>query len=465
MKRVLRSGLLALAIAGLALGQDGGEADYAPEAMGARFGERLQPALEEALSYRFEAPVRFERVTREGMSEVLAKENMMLLAEIEGGWRGEELERECEKLGQQLGAMVMAKLDFRSGSLHVVPENFTLIAGLEDAWQGVGSQRFLDLILVHEAVHAFQQRTVDFEAYFSGCTSVGQLKGRMSVVEGHAQFITRKVAKALGLEDMFALFLSVSTDVPESIKDPMQRAQLEAVMQNIAFPYTEGEAFFTALVEALGYEAALERAFGEPPTTLRQVSHPDEFLEPVAEAIDVEALAQRVAKELLSDAFGTQVMPLPETALATSFGLAGEKGQASVERVRSAQVIVATSRTVAGAQVLIALLELDAPEAGADVLEVERVVSEKKDEQLQQNPGIELKAVSYAEAPLEGRAGFYVRKDLAARGTEVTAELAVVQVGSVVLEVTRVGLPGGQAATVELAQRVCELIEGKPQDE
>src|SRR5262249_14323342 len=193
-----------------------------------------------------------------------------------------------------ISSVVFAKIELKAKDrILVIPENFEAHAKLGgEASAGILSSDFLDLILVHEFVHIFQNRKFGLKRDFGKPKSREELTALSIADEGHAQFITQKVAEERGLLRSFELLERVVSEVPASITDPALRLLFESAQQYRSFPYVQGRRFFTSLVGELGYAGALARTFEKPPRSHRQVSHPEEYLSPTKSRFDLTNVAE-----------------------------------------------------------------------------------------------------------------------------------------------------------------------------
>jgi len=433
------------------------------EAMTKRFATKLQPVLEEVLGAKFDDPVEFIPTTVEEMSKLIARENRAFLSELEGGARDEELDAQCEFLGQQHAPRVMGKIDLQSGSLCVVDASFELMASQDDSWKAIYSQRFLDQVLLHEAVHVYQNQKFNLVAFIGTPHTQAELLGCMAVIEGHAQYITREAVEKLELQDVFELFIAINTEVPPSISDPIQRTLLEAQMANLAFPYLEGEEFFTSVVGKLGYPEALSRVFETPPRTVRAVSHFEEYLNPPKDVVDLAAVGNSISALLPGDEFMAQVTPLPEGSLRAALAPAGpEKVEQALATFRGSMLIVGNSRVTPGAQVIVLVMQFDTEKGAAVMLEVEQIVQKKKDEQMQAGGASDFELVSavYQPTKIEGTNGFHVKKEIKVTGlfAPVVARAMVIKSGKFVAEFVFSQVEGDSDSDVELGKQVVEVL-------
>jgi len=441
--------------------------DFSSEGLSRRF-EALRPDVEEALGEKLGEPLVFVLATPSDLAKVIAAENIEILAEIEGGPRGEALEMAWEAQANGFAKILFAKIDVAKGVILVVPENLESQAeAYGDGGAELLSPEFLDLLLVHESIHVFQDRKFDLMKVFGKPRSQEEFTARTSVVEGHAQFIERKFAEKRGLKDAFRLHEEVVTRVPPSVKDPAERLVLETLQQTLAFPYTEGLKFFTALERKLGYVKAFERSFKSPPATLRAVSRPQEYLTPPKAVFDLRKLAEKSAGLLDMDKYKTQVVAVPENALRQGCLLAGKEAvEKAFQPYRASAVVVGSAlKGMPGSQLTLSLIEL-ADAAGANgFLELEELVARKKDEQFKAPGGLaQIVAAEYEKLEGPDAPGLYVHKTLKLAGQEEEQSVRslVMCHGRFVIELMAVYTPERKDDLLALGRKLKRLIDEDP---
>ena len=247
------------------------EADFSVEAIRGRI-EVLRPDLEAALGAPLGGPVDVVVTTPDALADSIANDFLAERANIEGGPRGDGLKDAAAIAGRALRHSTLGRVESERGVLEICPENFLVLTEIEPSWRGMLDRDFLDVLLLHELVHVFQERR--FAGFLGAPSSLEQLQARHAVLEGHAQYVAREAAKRRGLDAAFALFEKVNTEVPPSVKDPALRRSIEDSVAQLAFVYTDGEKFFRAVTEKLGYEKALDRVFSSPPATVRAIRTP-----------------------------------------------------------------------------------------------------------------------------------------------------------------------------------------------
>jgi HEAT repeat protein len=450
----VRRGLLVLLLAAAALAQD---ADHGIDALRARI-EALRPDVEASLGAPLGDAVEVLVTTPGALRDLLVKEFAAQRAQISGGPRGEELLKTCTQEATLVSRFLLAKVDLGSGTIHVCPENFRSIAGLDASWKGILAQDALDAVLLHEMVHVFQMRRFDLARFVGAPPSIEQLIARSSVIEGHAQYVGRMAAKRRGLDAASGLIDRAQTEVPASIEDPAMRHLTEVLAANFAFAYVEGEKFVGAVVGKLGYEEAAERIFASPPETLRAVSNPGEYLDPPAAGTSLDGIASQVQRLLVERGGTAQIMPLPLPALRAALMPAGEKVVESALRGFDKGIAVVSP---GDPQVVVGLMRGRDEEAAKLLYEADIATSKAKDV-LFGKPGSQIRilAAAYRPLPFEGADGIEAVKTVQmALVSNQRVDSVIVRRGALVIEamVVNASAPGQGA---RLAREVLELLRG-----
>jgi hypothetical protein len=132
-------------------------------------------------------------------------------------------------------------------------------------------------VVVHELVHAIQDRHFDLErGRFAArpADSDGELAAH-SLAEGDALEVQLRYVTGSGLG---ALLAELASELGQLAGAPREGAVLPSFLQRqLEFPYTQGYDFVAALRERGGREA-VDRAFRSPPRTTLSVLDPDRYL-------------------------------------------------------------------------------------------------------------------------------------------------------------------------------------------
>lgn len=438
-------------------------ADYGLDAIRARF-TALRPRIEKALGGTFRDAPEFVLTDREGMKAILLEELESFPAEV----------RQSPLLGpagtemlQDLMASAMAgKLEMKTGKLHIQPDAFRRLSELDESFATASSQAFLDTVLIHESVHAFQRESFDLDAFFDAAKTIETFQCRMCVLEGHAQVVTRRVARDLGIEDAVDLLVRLNSAGAVGPDDPLARSIGGAVTEMLGLPYTAGEKFVAAVAAKLGDEEAMKRLFAAPPQTLRQVLHPEEYLDPREGGPDLLGIIAETRKRFPAEEFDTQVMAAPEPALRAGVAPFAEPDQVdrAMQGFREAQILIATKKGAIPGQDLqsIVLVEFDSLESAQAFVELEERVARKKDELLAGQPGLKISGQEYGDLSKEGLSGVFIRKTVEIGfGTTLHSAVVVCREGNCLAEITVLApTPPVREDVLALVNRVRDLFRG-----
>jgi len=273
---------------------------------------RLRPVTEEVLGRPIPGEIAVVVMTCDRWVELETADEVRRRSAIKGDKRGEELEKECRERAE---ARAAAFLGSAEDEIHLLAENFDGITGAEV--RGV-----LDVVLVHEMVHVFQRRVLGAK------TPPGPRQARTAnaaLREGHAEYVSRRVAARLGLDAAFdRLARGRAVDRPEN-------EEFSDLGPNVwlIFRYGDGERFFTTLAEELGYAAAERRAFTSPPRTIGEIMRPSDYLS--GECSDAGRVLADGVLTLLG-ASDEEVYPIPPAAMRRRLTPAGRTAVARAMR-------------------------------------------------------------------------------------------------------------------------------------
>lgn len=456
----MRSSLVALSL--LALAPVLARADDPPAEEVARSADALaarwaavRAAVEAELGAALDPAPAFVPGTRAELKALIARENVDLLANVEGLPEGDALREACEAEADLLSRLCFAKVRVASGDVLVVGETFRFASQVAPELAGIAERAFLEVVLVHEAVHVWQHRRADLRAFLGQPPTIDALRARMAVIEGHAQHVTRRVAATLGLSEAFDLLVRVNTQVPSTAPAPLP-PEAKALMEAVGIIYIDGERFVTAVIDRLGRDAALERLFADPPGGPGAVTNPDAYL---GAAVDLGAILQK-ARPDLPPRWRRQSVPVTADLLRPALEKAGPEALAWLETgFREALAAAATDPAVPGRQVTVSLIRCASAAAALKLLEVEVAAARAYDEELKR-PGAfaTIMRADYGDAGLEGHRGHYIDKAVKTDGTVVVRTLAVAR-GEFVVEVLTVHHPALEKAQLQaLARAVLDLL-------
>ena len=132
----------------------------------------------------------------------------------------------------------------------------------------------LQALLFHELIHASDDKK--YNAFEHDSLSYQEVFAKSAVVEGHAQWQTRKICEIHGCSAAFHglnhyMFNSGAAE------DPALQYLQSRSFKNLEFIYKEGERFVDQLLQRKDSKSALALAFNEPPRDSIQIIDPDSF--------------------------------------------------------------------------------------------------------------------------------------------------------------------------------------------
>ena len=426
------------------------QAAFEAKALNERFEQKLRPAFEQALGRKLEGSIEFVLTDTEGMTKLVVEESARLSGKL-SDVSPEQFTEGAKMIAQ--GAM--GKVRISDGKILINPEVFKTFGKMFSP--KCLEQPFLDVVLLHEAVHAAQHRTHDLGAFMFDQTSMDALKARMSVVEGHAQVVARKAAKALGLDEAFALLIKVNSTVPEGV-DPALATVMRAIVADAAFPYVQGEGFMNALVEQEGGVAKAEaRGFSKPPLTQRQVSRPKEYYEPPKDLFDVSAMGEKLAKLWkLEELPIAQKLQLNDAQLRSGMGGVDKKlADEAMDHLDGAWLFVARG---AASQVTFAYMPFNNEHASKSMLELEHKILKSKYDQFRGAGMIKIVKSAYGSSPYEGVSGVTVEMELEAGPQKVKVSGVILRVGDHILELNATNVPDAREKLLAYLDEVLPLL-------
>jgi len=303
---------------------------FAPDALAARV-KRIRPHVEAVLGGSLGGPVPVVRLSR----DMAARREVRREVE-ESGETDPEKRRAIE-----LRARIAAWNSFRTtlGMLGESGEDFLLLPDNFLDYPEEDRGALLDVVIAHELVHVYQARRFGLRANYDETDDERQ-DAHAAALEGHAEFVSREVAKRLGLDDAF------ETLADHSGVDPSRHGP--GFLRN-RFRYRAGERFFAAVAESVGgHQAAAERIFANRPASHWQIQNPTRYLagERHGADLDLRPAARALGGE---SAESTGVLPglfRPQAGDAAAGVLRAGRIDASVARgaLRGRSVLVYVAR-------------------------------------------------------------------------------------------------------------------------
>ncbi len=190
----------------------------------------------------------------------------------------------AQKMAEELVHGILGKYAIEERAILVLPANLDRLAR-DAGLDAKGKGDLLLYVLVHEFVHASQDLHHRAFARLASTRNAEAMMVFGAVIEGHAEFVSRRVSAAAGLSDKVQS-LAVRSSAGMPVQDAKQ-SLAAGVQEAFHLQYVKGRAFFEHL-HRQGGDAAVAAAFGDrwPPDT-GVILHPERFFaKPGADAVD-----------------------------------------------------------------------------------------------------------------------------------------------------------------------------------
>jgi hypothetical protein len=420
----------------------------------ARFDEALA-AVEKACGAKFETKPTFRLSTKAEVKQVLLAELEPFKAAM---GLGASLETACEVLS----ASVAAKYDVDHAIVHVVAGNVETLAKALGQPE-LATEESLRVVLAHECVHALDFPRFHWKAKRVLLTTAEQHGAFGAVIEGHAQFVAKRVAEASGLTAAFDRFTKSITALPPDL--PTFEATIaKAISSQAEFAYDQGATFLEAVFAARG-EAGLLAALEEPPQTSRAIEHPDTYLHPDAgpkpfaltpvfdllRGLTSEPAWTHMSQGVLEGAIRGQLTALPDDVKKTA-----------LDGFEDATILMAT-HAADGAQAFVLTMRFAKPEQALAFAKADRQATELRDAGLKTGT-VRVVSAKYEEGAGTGGkvAGCVVEKQVEAGPMKIRAFTAIFAAGPIAFELAVVNVDGFDRAGLDPMVDALASFTGDP---
>ncbi len=166
-------------------------------------------------------------------------------------------------------SLALAKYDVANNRILVVPDTIELLAEICDAsW--VHREDTVRVLLYHEVTHALDHERFPLTAAVREAPNEDRMHALGAVIEGHAQFVAERAAKANDLGPAFGKLCSLQSAQPFAFAREKKAARVDASGR---FAYERGLSFFRAVHQAGGI-AAVDEVLRTPPVCAALVQRP-----------------------------------------------------------------------------------------------------------------------------------------------------------------------------------------------
>jgi hypothetical protein len=303
--------------------------------------EKAEPLIEEITGMKFRERIKFNLVKRKTIRDVLAEEFLFQYKKMLKGASDDVIARQVENTAHFMSQSLLGKYSPMKKEFLIVPDNLrsqTDILDINDEdFKGV-----VFLIVAHEMVHALDDQYYDFNEKETSMDNAEAIQAFHALVEGHAVYLTGKIACRLNLSETAG---KLSMKSAAGIMDEDNRIG----QQLLYVTYVKGADFVEAVINKKGL-AGIAQAFETPPVSTRQVMNPEEYFNPsTAEGIDCARLLEKLADRLPIIGMQSQSVALGQmnlSAMLVSQGVSEREANNATEDYLNGAMISAIKQTL-----------------------------------------------------------------------------------------------------------------------
>ena len=328
--------------------------------------EKATPLIEEVTGRKYKNNMEWKIVKRDIVRDVLIQELFPQLKKLLKGFGDDMLTRQAEMTAQIASQSLLGKYSFLKKEFYIIPDNVkTVVEMLEIKDEQIDD--FIFLVVTHEMVHVLDDQYFDIQEKMKSRDNVENSGAFNALMEGHAVYVTNKVADILNISET-SRQLSVKSAAGIQGKANRQQQQL---FHSI---YVKGSEFVEAIIDKKG-PSAVTAAFASPPVSTRQIMIPDEYLNPPSVAsIDFSKILQKVAGELPIEGMRSQELAIGSMILRTiliSEGVPENDASAVSDNCLNGTLFLAIKQLVKPSEVTVAILNFSSGEAVSRFVELE----------------------------------------------------------------------------------------------
>lgn len=271
----------------------------------------LAPLVEEAAGRPFERVPHARLGRRSDLETILEGEFRLIVGHVYEDAPDYVLDELAER-ARASAPGVIGKYGIETGALYLSPDAVEAVSGVS----GVPTGDVARLVMAHELAHALQVEGTPWSALLPGLRDMDHLDAVRGVTEGHANFVERRVARRLGLEEA-----SAALDRSQGWTDdgPLHPGAFE-----LWALYGQGRVFVEHHFEQGGFPRVWT-TLSEPPAATSMLFRPETYAPEVPAGAELFGPLAGVEEALTEGAWTVVLSRAGELSLRQeAFGMGGE---------------------------------------------------------------------------------------------------------------------------------------------
>lgn len=373
---------------------------------------------------------------------------------------------EAEATAAGMAPSLFAKYVFATNEILIFPDALAEMAAVLDI-PGLLTEEAICAILVHEYVHADDQRKHNIFQVACSRTSQDAAVAYNAVVEGNAQFMSRRISEQNGWSSGFDAFTGAIGQVVGFEDEPALRLLIEAAAALMQSAYYDGEKFVAA-VHASGGEQAVAEALRNPPEEAELIFNPAWYIDPATRpkfSVDVKAGVKAFVAPYPEESWLHTFSSPSRAQLAAALGvLPPQDLNRILDSMRQKQIVVVQPRKDPASQMIVGSMFLfDTVESASFFMKAEQRVHELRDKEMSTG-SVRVVSSEAEDVSGNGWAGKKISKEISVPGDTVVAKTVFARQGKAVIELLWSVAEVTDAELVEATERMFRSARKVPSE-
>jgi hypothetical protein len=359
--------------------------------------EKAEPLIEDLTGMKFKERIKCKLVKREVVRDVMVEELLPKYKNLMKETDDDMIARQVETTAHAASQIMLGKYSLIKKEFLIVTDNVESLSKMfvikDDDFQD-----FVFLVVAHEMVHALDDQYFDLQKKEIAMDDTEHMQAFGALVEGHAVYVTNKIAERLKLSETAN---KISLKSAAGVMNENDRLQ----QQIFYTTYVKGSEFVDAIINRKG-PAGIAEAYASPPVSTRQIMNPEEYFNSsIAIALDCSKLLEKIASILPSTGMQMQSNSLGSMALSAGLianGISEKDASAVANDCLSGAAVIGTKQTLKPKMMVVTAIYFSSRESAVKRLEFEKKIEQSSESQFKAQLNSSYTVVEDKELKLEG---------------------------------------------------------------
>ncbi|MGE3850608.1 MAG: hypothetical protein AB7K09_02600 [Planctomycetota bacterium] len=345
----------------------------------------IQPLVEKAIGKPFKQTPEISIATRAEVEKLLLDELIPQMKVLQPGADEATARMMARAQASMFSQHLLGKCTMADGHLYIMVENFRTMAELLDQ-PIVNSRDYLRTTIIHESVHAHDHQQYGALGRLLTAKSTSEIEVLNALIEGHAQFITRRVLSAEKNDALFETWEQGITAMPPGLDDS-QKMMAQVMSAAQVFGYIDGRHFFEGLAtEAAEHPDFQSDVFAKLPASKNVIARPYLYYHPerAPKSLPLDAVFAAM-RASVGEKWQHQVIELPSVQFRQAFGglIDAKRVDEAIKATVSCHVqAMLPPESMGDKQVIASIAEMESVAAARSFYQLQLDLLKAKDEKM-----------------------------------------------------------------------------------